>query len=293
MKIMKEKRSHGNHLFPFAFYNLIAEKDMEACYLHWHEEVEWIYVYIGKISLFIDGKEKIISQGQLAIIEPFLLHYIVAKENCHYFSCVFKKELLKFEIEDVNTYQHIIPYINNELVIKSPITINDDNIEEMFLRIVTIYNHETITHQLEIRIYLLIIFKYFIDHQLLITNDYSKHNLEAIEIVLKYIEEHYDEKITSQMLAKLLNYNHQYFSRFFKDNTGYTPIEYINKYRIDMACEELLDEKKSILDISIACGFDSCSYFIKKFKALKNISPSKYRKLLLANYQKKPSRYDK
>ena len=163
----------------------------------------------------------------------------------------------------------------------------------MFLRIVTIYNHETITHQLEIRIYLLIIFKYFIDHQLLITNDYSKHNLEAIEIVLKYIEEHYDEKITSQMLAKLLNYNHQYFSRFFKDNTGYTPIEYINKYRIDMACEELLDEKKSILDISIACGFDSCSYFIKKFKALKNISPSKYRKLLLANYQKKPSRYDK
>ncbi|WRK52276.1 AraC family transcriptional regulator [Coprobacillaceae bacterium CR2/5/TPMF4] len=113
----------------------------------------------------------------------------------------------------------------------------------MFLRIVTIYNHETITHQLEIRIYLLIIFKYFIDHQLLITNDYSKHNLEAIEIVLKYIEEHYDEKITSQMLAKLLNYNHQYFSRFFKDNTGYTPIEYINKYRIDMACEELLDEK--------------------------------------------------
>ena len=75
MKIMKEKRSHGNHLFPFAFYNLIAEKDMEACYLHWHEEVEWIYVYIGKISLFIDGKEKVISQGQLAIIEPFLLHY--------------------------------------------------------------------------------------------------------------------------------------------------------------------------------------------------------------------------
>ena len=63
--------------------------------------------------------------------------------------------------------------------------------------------------------------------------------------------------------------------------------------KIIEAMKELLDEKKSILDISIACGFDSCSCFIKKFKTLKNISPSKYRKLLLANYQKKPSRYDK
>ena len=44
-----------------------------------------------------------------------------------------------------------------------------------------------------------------------------------------------------------------------------------------------------VVDLCHTYGKDS----IFEFKALKNISPSKYRKLLLANYQKKPSRYDK
>lgn len=42
----------------------------------------------------------------------------------------------------------------------------------------------------------------------------------------------------------------------------------------------------SILSISVECGFDSCSYFIKKFKEIKSMSPKQYRKVLLENYEK-------
>lgn len=292
MKNMKQKHEHGTHLFPFELYNQLEKKGRMVCYLHWHEEVEWLYVYVGSISVYIDGEEHIVEQGHMIVIESHLLHYIIAREDCHYFTCVFHKNILKFELEDLTTRQFIMPYINNKLIIKNPIKINKTKVEKIFLKIVDVYNKQRIGYQLDIRIHLLVLFHSFIENQLVVENTYTKHKLESIEKLLNYIKNHYSEKITSQMLAEYVNYNHQYFSRFFKENTGYAPIEYINKYRIDIACEKLLDESKSILDISIECGFDSCSYFIKKFKEYKKTSPRQYRQMLLDNYKRFQERYE-
>lgn len=154
----------------------------------------------------------------------------------------------------------------------------------MLFNIVFQNNHLSSSSQLKIKLYLLEIFSYFIDHQLLIKNKQTKHNLEVIETVLLHIEENYQKKLTSQELAKLVNYNYQYFSRFFKENTGYSPIEYINHFRIEKACKQLIHPNLSILEISLNCGFDSCSYFIKKFKEYKKISPSQYRKTITHSY---------
>lgn len=284
MLTMKEKHRHGDDLFPFELFDQKALKGQKVCYLHWHEEVEWIYVHRGSVDIYIDSILYQVNQGQMMIIEPHLLHYMVASEDCHYYTCVFHKLLLQFYLEDYTSLQFINPYIRNESQIKMPLYIEKTYIQENFLDIVYYYNQDPKNSQLKIKLLLLDIFNSFINQDLIIQNQQKKHNLETIEIVLHYIEEHYFEKITSQFLAHLVNYNHQYFSRFFKENTGYTPIEYINHFRIDKACQLLIHPDYSILDISMNCGFESCSYFIKKFKEYKTVSPRQYRTMLFLSY---------
>ena len=47
----------------------------------------------------------------------------------------------------------------------------------------------------------------------------------------------------------------------------------------EQACEMLRDTTKSVLEISLDCGFENVSYFIRKFKELKGSTPQKYRQL--------------
>ena len=133
MKTMKEKHPHGNHLFPCEIFDQSAKKEQLVCYLHWHEEVEWVYVNKGSVDLFLDGVQYTLTQGQMMVIEPKLIHYMVAKEDCHYYTCVFDKQLLKFMLEDYSSFQFINPYIEGTLAMKCPIDTKNTPVEECFL----------------------------------------------------------------------------------------------------------------------------------------------------------------
>ena len=292
--MFREKHNHGDSLFPFEFFDQSTCKDIYVVHMHWHEEVEWIYVTKGKIDINVDGEHFYVQENEFFVIESKLLHSIYTLEDCHYYTCVFKKEILDFSFKDYITSKYIHPYIVDELVVNEIIKCDHTSINDFYLQILRCCNEKNLGYQLSIKVSLLNIFNFLIENQYLIPNTRTKHNLESIEVVLDYISNHYSEKLESHFLADLVGYNNQYFSRYFKENTGYPPIEYINYYRISKASEMLVNQDLSILDISINCGFDSCSYFIKKFKELKKVPPKQYRKRLLELYMNKEyvSRYD-
>jgi len=60
--------------------------------------------------------------------------------------------------------------------------------------------------------------------------------------------------------------------------TTKTPVEYLNSYRIEKASRKLLNTDMSVTSVAFSCGFNDLSYFIKTFKAIKGITPAKYRK---------------
>ena len=59
---------------------------------------------------------------------------------------------------------------------------------------------------------------------------------------------------------------------------GCSPLEYIHRLRINRACDLLLSTNDSILDISLAVGFDSVSSFNRQFIQATGLAPSKWRK---------------
>ena len=102
---------------------------------------------------------------------------------------------------------------------------------------------------------------------------------KRINEVLEYISSHYADNITTAELAKKWYLSEYYFCRFFKNATGQSPVNYINRTRIEMAAVLLKKTNENITTIAIKVGFDDVNYFSRTFKKFMNMSPSEYRKI--------------
>ena len=96
--------------------------------------------------------------------------------------------------------------------------------------------------------------------------------------VLDHISLHYQENLTVSELSGLSNYSEYYFMKLFRQYTGKTLVEYINDFRMEKAKYLLTHSDAPVTEIAMQVGFNSTSYFIKKFQQSNKVSPHKYRK---------------
>lgn len=79
-------------------------------------------------------------------------------------------------------------------------------------------------------------------------------------------------------IATEIGTNRTYVSAFFNKEAECTFYDYVNKYRIDYACNLLLNSEENIVQIADKSGFNSSQSFIRVFSKIKGTSPTKYRK---------------
>jgi AraC-like DNA-binding protein len=108
--------------------------------------------------------------------------------------------------------------------------------------------------------------------------------LEKIDTVIRYIEEHLGENLTVEELAKLVYLHPNYFIMFFKGMLGCSPIQYVNGRRMEIAKKLLMQSDGNISDAARRVGMKSY-YFSRMFKAYTGVTPSRYRKLVGALVQ--------
>lgn len=94
--------------------------------------------------------------------------------------------------------------------------------------------------------------------------------------ILKYIDKHFQDKITSASICSQFGYSQGYFCRKFKKVTGFPLSVYIRLLRLETAKEILMRSDKSIWQIAQECGFTDFSYFCQCFKSTYNLSPTDY-----------------
>lgn len=100
---------------------------------------------------------------------------------------------------------------------------------------------------------------------------------ERLEGILKYVQLHYDEKITVSQLAKRYYINENYLSQFLK-TTSFESFSMLLQYiRCYEAERLLLTTDMKIQEISDRCGFSSVKYFHKYFKLLWRITPLQHK----------------
>ena len=101
---------------------------------------------------------------------------------------------------------------------------------------------------------------------------------EPIKKCVTYIEFHYAEYLSLQVLSEKMYMNASYLSSQFSKETGTTLTEYINRTRINHALPLLVQTSRRIEEISNTCGFDDRNYFARGFRKFAGCSPSEYRK---------------
>lgn len=106
----------------------------------------------------------------------------------------------------------------------------------------------------------------------------EKRSLSAIDIALHYIRENYSENLSLGAILQLTNYSKSHFIRLFKESTGMNVSEYINKYRIEKACLDLIYTNSNITEIATASGFNNIQYFSRKFREYMKCTPKQYQK---------------
>jgi AraC-like DNA-binding protein len=95
---------------------------------------------------------------------------------------------------------------------------------------------------------------------------------------LEWIENHLDEKMSNEMLARLCHWSEDHFARRFSECVGQSPGSYIRSRRIAVASQQLLFSSKSIEQIAQESGFANRFHFSRAFARDKNSSPAAYRK---------------
>ncbi len=108
------------------------------------------------------------------------------------------------------------------------------------------------------------------------TESGTKKIPQVLARAMQYISEHYTEIGGAEEVASYLCVSTTYLARLFGRVLGCTTTEYICRLRISHA-KELLLSGKSVIETCYACGFNSYTYFITKFKKEIGCSPAKFR----------------
>ncbi len=107
----------------------------------------------------------------------------------------------------------------------------------------------------------------------------SSHAESRTQRICSFIADHYrNPNLTHQILAEEADMNASAFSRFFRESTGKTAMNYIAEMRVSLACRLLIDTEMPISDIYHYAGFTNNSNFNRQFQRFRSMSAREYRK---------------
>jgi transcriptional regulator GlxA family with amidase domain len=105
----------------------------------------------------------------------------------------------------------------------------------------------------------------------------KEHNDEEIKTIQRYIENNIEERLTVELLAEQCSMNRVAFSRRFKKATQTSPIEYIQRVKIEAAKRNLEAGRKNINEVMYSVGYTDVKAFRGIFKKIAGITPQEYR----------------
>jgi AraC-like DNA-binding protein len=93
---------------------------------------------------------------------------------------------------------------------------------------------------------------------------------------IEHVHDHLDRHLTAEELAEKACMSRSTFYRYFRREFGVTPLQYVNRQRMERAQRLLRTDDQTVTDVSYDLGFDSVSHFITTFKKYVGVTPKTY-----------------
>ncbi|PMC34749.1 AraC family transcriptional regulator [Bacillus sp. UMB0899] len=248
---------------------------------NWHDAMELLIVLQGEIEVSHNGRNDILAEDDLMIINSNVGHATLARKpnsiamviHLHpiYFSSYFSDyQLLQFKCISIGEHHNKEPFKKIRRLAVEMIQYMGGNTptEKLWC--------ESLLHELTANLV-----KYFPPEEISSTEMASnKRKNDAVNEIIHYIDKNYKNKISLEELSNVFGYNKSYISQIVKLNLGINFYEYLTRIRLREATYALANLEEKISDIALSYGFSEVKSFNTAFRNSFGKTPSEYRKQL-------------
>ena len=284
-KTLHETQIHGSLSFPYIVYKGNIPEFFSSYPLHWHDEMEVIYIRSGQGIITIQSHQYIVKSDDIVIIPPQMVHSIeqYPKSKMEYFNILFHFSLLNYSTNDTCYDKYFKPlYCHTKLpslYLKSDVDLNRF-LHPHIMYLIENRKKSYTSDELMIKSNLFAIMHYVNQYSSPTSSDELslKNNYDKLKNLLLHIQSNYDRAITIKDAAAICGFSSSHFMKLFKELTGKSFSQYLIDYRLEIAARQLVETSYKIIDLAENVGFHNVSYFSRAFHAKYGKTPSAYRK---------------
>lgn len=236
--------------------------------LHWHKEIELVFVANGNLTVFKNEEEYSLYSGNLCLFNSREIHQLTpVGDNVRLVSLYLSYDFAKnFESQlDMRSFV-VVPGSRAEQELK----------EQMLL--LSYGTLSTLQQYAVIMNILHVLFEQCLRERQISLYGNCKVSFRNAKLAMEYIDEHYREELNLNVMAELVGLNPIYFSKYFKDSTGMGFNAYVNSVRMKHALEDLMAENMSIADAASYNGFPNVKSFENACKRSYGVTPLQFKK---------------
>lgn len=273
----RENRKRGTDDFPLEYHHVSPSHPQYNMSLHWHVEFEFIRILKGSFKVIIDDQEFFVPAGSFIFIPAGALHE-GRPYDCEYDCLVFDMNMLMNKNDSCCKFLRRI--IDHEVEIQYVHYGSYNDFHQSVWTLFDAISSRKEGYQLTVlgALYQIIGIIFAGEYFRSVPEQQSRGHRKIVQLkqALEFMESAYNRQVSLQEMADSVNMSPKYFCRFFQDMTHRTPVDYLNYYRIERACYQLLTTDQSITEVAYGSGFNDLSYFIKTFKKYKGTTPKQY-----------------
>jgi len=287
---------HGSSIF----VNLVHESSEP--HLHVHDFIEISYVASGSGLHILGDKEYEVKKGDLFLINYNVPHEFRSLKAASVsplvvYNCVFKPDFIDVNLIDYKNFSDVIQYLSFRSIFSfESDDVNDvkilggenSAIESIYRKLLEEFTNQDDGYIEMLRVYLMeLLITIFRSLKKSYSSDYSilTHHAKLIEQSIDYLKVNYTVSTKLADLAAQSFLSPTYFCKVFKDYTGTTVSEYVQKLRIEEACNLLKQTDDKIIVIAQNVGYKDIKHFNEVFKKLTGMTPSRFRRQHQLNEQ--------
>lgn len=277
MKLVYEDITLKESRQSFQYFTVDEEELLP--FWHYHPELELTLIYEGSGTRFVGDSILPYQPFDLVLVGENLPHHWVSVNSLE--NNPQKAMVIQFPKDLFDNFPELSGLVNLFKLAEKGIQFNRPSQE--VLELLMNFDQFSTFEQFNAILKILYELMNHSDRTILSTSSYKNQlgitkSQEKIVKTTTYILENLERRITVDNMAEMTHLVPQSFCRWFKNATGNTFVNYLNKARIERACQLLLNSNRAISDICYSVGFESLSHFNRTFLKLKEMSPREFRK---------------
>lgn len=247
--------------------------------MHWHEDFQFLYVLKGELYFHTLDQTQVIHAGNGVFINKNVVHLVLASPECHYKSILFPERLVSFYAggPGLDYVKRISDCPQITALSLTPEPEWQRTMLETLKKLASL-SETAPCYEYEVLVLLSRLWLTLVQNIVAESEPSNTNTVTRMRCFLNYIELHYSENLTLDILAKSANVSKSECLRCFKLTMQDTPYHYLTEYRLAKAAELLTGSNLTINEISTAVGFHAQSHFGKLFRQKTGLSPKDYRK---------------